>query len=201
MKVEAPNLLPILRSEAQARILGILFAHPDEGFTTTRLAQRADTSLPTALREVNRLAAADIVTRTPVGRAQLITVNQEHPLYLPLSQIVLRTFGAAPAIAAAYAEVQGVQQAFIYGSWAARLAGHPGGPPHDIDVLLIGTTPRALIYQVAEVLTGQLKVDINVRQVPEQAWAADDDSFLTSLRTQPLYDLATRRLLDTASAA
>jgi hypothetical protein len=40
------------------------------------------------------------------------------------------------------AEVDGLPEAVLYGSWAARFQGEPGELPNDIDVLIAGTADR-----------------------------------------------------------
>jgi predicted nucleotidyltransferase len=37
------------------------------------------------------------------------------------------------------ATIDGVAEAYIYGSWAARYHGEPGSIPADVDVLVVGT--------------------------------------------------------------
>ncbi len=39
----------------------------------------------------------------------------------------------------------GVQEAFVFGSWAARYMGEPGAAPRDIDVVVIGDAPLATV--------------------------------------------------------
>lgn len=51
------------------------------------------------------------------------------------------------------AEVPGVDEAFIFGSWAARYHGEPGPPPGDVDIAVVsGTLSRfALAEQRVEI--------------------------------------------------
>ena len=43
-----------------------------------------------------------------------------------------------PVLSQLLACVPGINAAYIYGSWAARYHHEPGGPPNDLDVLVIG---------------------------------------------------------------
>jgi hypothetical protein len=38
--------------------------------------------------------------------------------------------------------VEGIDSAYLFGSWAARYAGEAGRPPADLDVPVIGATDR-----------------------------------------------------------
>jgi hypothetical protein len=48
--------------------------------------------------------------------------------------LLLKAFGAAALVGPALAEVPGVEQAFLFGSWAARHLGEAGPEPADLDV-------------------------------------------------------------------
>jgi hypothetical protein len=75
MKVAVPVLAPILRSDTQGRLLAAILAAPDEEHTITALAAQAGTSLPTAIREVDRAEAAQVVTSRRLGNTRLVKAN------------------------------------------------------------------------------------------------------------------------------
>jgi DNA-binding transcriptional regulator GbsR (MarR family) len=83
MKVKAAGLSPLLKSDTQGLILADLFMNPDELFAITQLAEFAGASLPTAMREVDRLLDAQVVIQKTFGRARLIQANKEHLLSMP----------------------------------------------------------------------------------------------------------------------
>ena len=60
MKTSYASLMPILRSQVQGRILAMLIVNKDSEFSVTELASRAETSIPTALREIRRLEAVGL---------------------------------------------------------------------------------------------------------------------------------------------
>jgi len=55
MKPRVPTLSPILRSDTQGRMLAALFLHPEREYRATELAREAQVSLPTILRDIDRL--------------------------------------------------------------------------------------------------------------------------------------------------
>ena len=101
MKQEKPALSPLLRSDTQGLILAQLFMNPDEGFSISDLARFARTSVPTAMREVDRLLDDRIVTAKTFGRSKLIQVNRTHLLFDSIKQIIAYSYGPAAVLPAA----------------------------------------------------------------------------------------------------
>ena len=60
MRTEAPPLLPIFRSQAQAEILTWLFLHPDQEFSLTDLARRVGVSVTTVHRVAEQLVESKL---------------------------------------------------------------------------------------------------------------------------------------------
>ena len=87
MKQAPAQLFPIIKSDAQGLILALLFMRDDELFGISELAKFAEVSVPTAMREVDRLLAAHLVTEKNFGRTRAIQANSDHELYLSLIHI------------------------------------------------------------------------------------------------------------------
>lgn len=89
------------------------------------------------------------------------------------------------------ADVDGISHAFIYGSWAARYLGEPGSVPGDVDVLVVGTTDRDELDEIARAAQNRLGRPVDIRRVRPAAWVSPDpaDSILASVRERPLIPL------------
>ncbi len=143
----APSLLPIFRSQQQAEILALLLGDPEHELSLTDIAARTGTPHPSVYREVERAEAAGLVTSRKVGNTRLVRANTESAYYSGLADVLTRAFGVPAVIADAVRGVSGIDDAFIYGSWAARHAGEPGiRPVGDIDVLVLGEPNRHVLY-------------------------------------------------------
>jgi predicted nucleotidyltransferase len=79
-----------------------------------------------------------------------------------------------------------VEQAYIFGSWAARYDGESGPPPHDVDVLLVGAPDRDVVDDAAQRAQMRLGREVNVVLRSRQRWEHDEDAFTVQLRTSPL---------------
>jgi hypothetical protein len=109
MKVAASSLAPILRSDTQGRILARLFADPSTSHNLSELAEWANSSLPTVQREVGRAEQAGIVTTEKIGPTRIVKANPDHPLFSPLSQIVLSTYGPPLIVAREFRDLDGAR--------------------------------------------------------------------------------------------
>lgn len=160
MRSEPPLLAPVFRSDAQARLLARLLLTDDE-LTLSQLAEQASTPYATAHREVARLIGAGILTERPVGRARLIAGNPDSPLVEPLRQILSVAAGPVQFLTDEFSRIEGVDVAFIYGSFAARAAGIVGSAPQDIDVLVIGNPEREEVFRACERVEAQVGRPVN----------------------------------------
>lgn len=177
-------LAPIFRSEGQARLLSaLLLAH--EELSLTALAERASIAYPTAHKEVARLLEAGILRERLAGRTRLISANPESPLVKPLREILLIAAGPAPLLSEAFATIVGVEQAFIFGSFAARAHGVPGDAPRDIDVMVIGSPDATAIYDACAQVEPQVGRPINPTILTRTEWN-DDSAFLREVRANPI---------------
>ena len=106
------------------------------------------------------------------------------------------------AIRSAVNQIDGVDEAHIFGSWAARYSGVDGPPPSDIDVLLIGTVERRAASAVSAELTRRLGQDVNAYRVSTQMWESDTpDAFIADVKSHPLIELKGRSEFEAAYAA
>lgn len=183
----SPSLLPLLRSRMQGELLALVLLHPDREYSITELAEACGVTPTAVLREVERLVGGGILEDRRVGRSRLVKARTDTPLYRPLSDVIAVTFGPMSLLTEALSGLAGVDEAYIYGSWAARYSGEPGPPPGDVDVLVVGSPDPDALFDLAESVSRRLGREVNVHRISPGAWAADTaDPFLTSVRERPL---------------
>lgn len=197
MRSDGPALLPVFRSQHQAELLTWLLMHPDEEFGVSDLASRLRVPLSTLHREVVRLDEAGLITSRTLGRNRLLRANTSHPAAAALTQLLEVTFGPRVVVADEFA-LPGAEQVVIFGSWAARYAGQAGPPPHDIDVLVVGTVDRADLYEAADRARARLGIEVNpVVRFPRQ-WKDPSDALVAQIKASAFtVVLDTRDLMNT----
>lgn len=184
MRTEAPLLAPIFRSDGQARLLSALLLTGDE-LSITDLAGRADLAYPTAHREVARLLDAGIVSERQVGRSRLIRANAESPLTEPLRAILMVATGPAVMLAEELGRIGGIRSAFLYGSFAARMIGHAGPTPNDIDVMVLGEPDVDAVYEACTRVEAAVRRPVNPTILTSEEFAASS-GFLDNVRSGPV---------------
>lgn len=186
MRTTAPALLPIFRSRLQGQLLAATLLEPEREESLTGLARRLGADVGTIQREVSRLERAGILRTRRVGQVRLVAANTESGIFKPLSQVVLRTFGPVQVLAEEFSDVDGVEDVFLFGSWAARFTGEEGAAPADLDVLVIGRPSRDAVYEAALRAERRLGREVNTTVRSKTSWEAAKDGFVRELRRSPL---------------
>jgi hypothetical protein len=184
-------LLPLLRSRVTGALLALLYLHPDRDYTLTEAGRAIDASPKVMSTETDRLVKAGLVREARRGQARLIRAETTGPVSRPLTDLLAVTYGPLPVLGDLLSGIAGVEQAYIYGSWAARYLGEPGPVPRDVDVLIVGTTDEDVLYDIAREAEGRLGREVNVSAITRQYWEAPDpaDSFMRHVRERPLVRL------------
>jgi DNA-binding transcriptional ArsR family regulator len=185
----APSaLLPILRSQVAGEMLALLYLHPQTEYSVTEVADAIKASVNTVHYEAAKLTDGGLVHARKRGNLRLIRAVTDSLLSRPLTDLLAVTYGPLPVITDLLTDVSGIEEAYIYGSWAARHRGEPGPVPADVDVLVIGTASLDDLDDVAEQAQGMLHRPVNIRRVNPETWRNPNptDPFLRSVQSRPL---------------
>ena len=194
MKQAPPALLPILRSRFQGELLAWLFLHPDREFSLTELAQRFGVSRPTVSREAGHFVSAGLVRERRQGNLRFIQARTDTVVAGPLAELLAVTYGPTAVLGELLAPVPGVEEAYVFGSWAARYRGLPGEVPRDVDVLVVGDADENDLDEVARTAERTLGREVNIIRVSGQTWrGATANAFLDTVRSNPLVQLGRQR--------
>ena len=177
--------LPLFRSPEQERLLGELFVFTDRPISLSELARRAGTSMGGTHKEVERLESAGLVRSTTAGRSRLIEADPSSPVYMELRGLLLKTVGPEPLLRLALTDVDGIERAFIYGSWADPAERSPA----DIDVLVIGEPDVGEVYDAASAVEADIGRPVNITVRSPAEWADADGAFERAVRSGPRIDL------------
>lgn len=190
MQAPPPLLLPLLRSAVQGELLARLYLNPDDEYSVRELADLLDTSTATVSREADRLVEAGLVRHRRRGNLRLLRSTTDTVVTRPLTDLLAVTYGPSVVLDRVLSTVPGVAEAYLYGSWAARYHGEPGPVPADVDVLVIGDADVDDLDDAARSAESVLRREVGIRQVSVESWsAADEDPFLATVRTRPMFRL------------
>jgi predicted nucleotidyltransferase len=114
------------------------------------------------------------------GRQKYFRLNQEYPLFDEVRSIVAKTIGAAPVIAQSLKIIEGIEEAYLYGSFARNQQ----DAASDIDVLVIGTPRAEALAEAVRKLERQLGREINYTVLTRKEFASRrtrKDAFLENV--------------------
>ena len=185
--------MPLFRSEHQLRLLGELFVYAGEARSVTELAAATGIPQATVSREVARLEEAGLLRSVRRGRLRLVETDEQLPYHHELRALLLKTIGPAALLNDALSGVPGIEEAFVYGSWAARYHGEPGAAPRDIDLVVIGEPDLDALYAACRQAEKALRLDVNPIVRSPAEWQQRGPSFLADLRKGPLVAVVSAR--------
>ena len=196
MRSEGPPLLPILRSQHQARLLAAVLLRPGTEHTITQLANELEVPVSTLHREVQRLVDSGILASRSVGRSRLISPGARSRIVNPLTELLTVSYGPMWVITHEFGAIEDVDLVLIFGSWAARFHGEPGSPPEDVDVLVVGDPNRGAVYDAAERAAKSLGVPVNPVLSSRGRWSDARDALIQQIRSSPVLAVVDRSHLD-----
>lgn len=146
-----------LKSNIRRRLLAFYFTNPTARVHVRDLAERLDMDPSNLSKELRRLESEGLFQSEISGRQRYFQLNRDYPLFDEVRSIVRKTIGAAPLIGQALKKIDGIEQAWLYGSFARNQQ----DTASDIDIIIIGTPERTSLAQTTHRLERQLGRQIN----------------------------------------
>jgi predicted nucleotidyltransferase len=146
-----------LRSKARQQLLAYYFTNPTALHHLRDLAERLSIDPSNLSKELGRLERDGLFRAEVSGRQKYFQLNREYPLFDEVRKIVTKTIGAAPLITQSLKRIEGINEAYLYGSFA----GNQQDTASDIDVLMIGAPREEVLAQAMRRLERQLGREIN----------------------------------------
>lgn len=189
-RTTTPSLLPILRSQQQGEILALLLGDRDRELSLTEISRLTGAPHPSVHREVQRAEQAGLVRTRKVGNTRLVRADVRSPYFSGLAEVLTRAFGVPAVLAEALRPVGGIDEAYVYGSWAARHDGEPGRRPvGDIDLLILGQPDRDQLYEALAGAEARLGREVQAT-IRDGDWlTSGTGSFHESVTSRPMVKL------------
>jgi len=146
-----------LRSELRRKLLGYYFTNPSASHYVRELAAILGVDPTNLSRELARLADEGMFVSQLRGGQKHVQLNKQYALYKEVRSIVLKTVGVVPQLRATLAAIDGIKEAYVYGSFAKGSADQAS----DIDVLIVGEPAVELLASKIRRLERGLGREIN----------------------------------------
>jgi uncharacterized protein len=177
------TLAELLSSRVKAEIFRLLFGALDQELHVREIERQSGLADATVRQELKRLIALGVVTARQDGNRIYYRANKEHPLYLEIHNLVLKTSGLADVLREALTTTD-IRLAFVFGS----IASGADKAHSDVDLMVIGDIT---LRQFTKLLSG---VSARIgREINPHVMTADEftrrrkgrDHFLTTVLAAP----------------
>jgi predicted nucleotidyltransferase len=169
-----------LRSKARQRLLAYYFTNPAARHHLRDLAERLSIDPSNLSRELRRLEREGLFRSEVIGRQKYFQLNRQYPLFDEVRSILVKTIGAAPLVAQSLKKLEGIEEAYLYGSFARNQQ----DAASDIDVLVIGAPRSEALAEAVRKLERQLGREINYTVLTREEFhsrRARKDAFLENV--------------------
>jgi predicted nucleotidyltransferase len=177
-----------LRSTTRRKLLTYFFENPNRRHHVRDIAARLGVDASNLSKELGRLEQEGLFRSEVSGRQKYFQLNSDYPLFTELRAIVAKTIGAPSVLARALNEIEGIEEAYLYGSFARGQQ----DAASDIDILVIGEPKGETLAEAARKLERQLGREVNYIVLPRKEFQdrrARKDAFLEGVwhNKRPLF--------------
>ncbi|MFH0985709.1 MAG: nucleotidyltransferase domain-containing protein [Candidatus Omnitrophota bacterium] len=168
-----------LRSKNTKAILGHMFLHEDAELYVNEMARKFSLDDGNLSRKLKELEKEGILKCRERGSSCYYSLNRDYPLLQEYKGIFLKTIGLEQKLREALAGIPGIEQAFIFGSYAEGTM----DAASDIDVLVMGSHDTLALQKAVALLQKAMDREINVISMGPQEYKEKlkRDPFLKSL--------------------
>lgn len=146
-----------LRSKTRRRLLAYYFTNPTARHHLRDLADRLSIDPSNLSKELRRLEREGLFHSEVSGRQKYFQLNRKYALFDEMRRIVAKSIGAGSLIAQSLRKIGGIEEAYLYGSFARNQQ----DAASDIDVLMIGRPKGDALAEAMQRLERQLGREIN----------------------------------------
>ena len=173
-----------LRSKITQNVLSYLFLHPGQTFYLNELARQLKVDSGNLTRKLNELTTEGILQSEVRGNLKYFGLNSKFPLLDEYRRIVQKTVGVEVMLKEALEKVDGVKQAYLYGSYAANRMDSSS----DIDVLVIETHESIALQREIVQVQKRIGREINCTGMTEIEFSRrrGRDPLLKSIFSKPI---------------
>jgi predicted nucleotidyltransferase len=177
-------LSEILSSKIRADIFRLFFGVSDNELHMREIERRSGYAIGTIQSELRKLLRLDLVSKRKDGNRTYYRANKDHPLFLDIQRLVLKTVGLVDILQNKLTKSQEITIAFVFGSIARQeeMAGS------DIDLVVIGHLGLREITALLSGVTEKVDREINphVFTVKEfKKRIARKEHFITQVLDEP----------------
>lgn len=172
-----------LRSQITKKLLNYFFLNPQESLYVNELCRKLVVDKRNLVKKLKELETEGILKTQTRGNLRLYSINKDYPLYEEYKKIILKTIGFENRLKKMIKEIDGVKEAYIYGSYAKNKMSSYS----DIDLLVIGHHDVVSLQKKINKLQREIDREINVVNMDEREFEKrrnKNDPFISGILTE-----------------
>jgi len=150
-------MMPFTSSKLRSKILVYFFTNPEKSLYVRELGIILDTDPGNLSRELCKLEREGVFISSRKGSVKFYSLNKKYPLFNDLKNIIFKTDGVEGSLRQLVSEYNGIEIAFIYGSYAKNKEKRDS----DIDIVLAGSFSRDEFTRKLRILESKLNREAN----------------------------------------
>ncbi|MGH9788114.1 MAG: nucleotidyltransferase domain-containing protein [Candidatus Acidiferrales bacterium] len=169
-----------LGSKLRRDLLGYYFTNPHAAHYLRELARLLPADPANLARELARLEEAGLFVSEQRGRQKFYRLNRGYSLFEEVRGTIAKTVGVAGGLRNALEGIDGVEEAYLFGSFARNQL----DAASDIDILIVGEPRLEELENAVRKLERQLHRDINYTVLSRKEFRsrkARKDPFLSAV--------------------
>lgn len=156
----------IFKSKVRKELFLLYFSDTDKKYYLRQLERILNIPVSIIRKELMKLDKSGMFISEKVGNLVYYCLNKSYPLFAELKSIVFKTIGIKGSIQAVLSKIDGIQAAFIYGSFANESERSHS----DIDLFIIGKIEEDKLLQEITGLEKKINREINYSLYSESDW-------------------------------
>ncbi|OGO18907.1 MAG: hypothetical protein A2Z14_11180 [Chloroflexi bacterium RBG_16_48_8] len=156
----------LFSSRVRVRLMKLFILHPDGHYHARELSRQVDANYSAIWKELKNLEQVGLLISETMMNRKVYRLNSAFPILPELRSILLKTVGAGDRIRQALGDLEGIEAAFIYGSFA-------GGEPDmhsDLDLMIIGEIDLSELSSSIAAMEEHLARPINYIIYSQEEW-------------------------------
>ena len=164
-----------LSSKTTKKILSYFFLHEEASLYFNEMVRRLGEDKRNLAKKIKEFESMGLLSVEIRGNLKIYSVNKKFPLYKEYKKIVLKTAGIDKELKEALLKVQGVKEAFIFGSYVKKKMDRLS----DIDVMVIGEQNTIDLHKALSQVQKSIDREINVTSMsPKEFRDKQKDPFI-----------------------
>jgi predicted nucleotidyltransferase len=129
------DILNLGKSKIKQDLLRLFFSHPERRYYIRELARMLNLPPAYIRRELIKMENEGLFKSEFAGKERYFFLNPDYFLYQEVKSIVERTIGIEGSLKKALSRIEGIKEAYIFGSYAKNKL----TPDSDIDLFIVGS--------------------------------------------------------------